>query len=821
MHQGIKNMMCLLVVLNSSSAFVIKGSQSRYLTNVNMASPSVATLKIGEVVGSGSYGTVHLCTLDGDTKPMICKRHWTKSELTSADNPDERERRCRHYFEVERHCFEKMTHSKKIPNYIGTFPDCDGRKWMTFELLTELGTDKAAPTLYDVISLEWKNQHRSNNHHHLYMLEAALGLPEESTFGDILDTMLTSLLEALSYVHSQGIVHRDVKPGNLLCDASTHSLVLIDFGSAADMDPIKSGIFGTKRVGLEDDGRVALSPIYSSPEVYIKPDRSPFEFDVYSAGLVFSQLLFNYLDLIMDAGFVQQIIDSNWDLDSWLSREMGSKVRPAGLENALEYLSERPGLWGLLTSMLQRDPERRPSSASALKYLRAILAGETTSERDGPFFESVVSMMETCLIPEDYTYNSSALPLRPLHFVATFRRHLPLGLILAEAGQEFNGDPENQGKWTEATTNAIPGSVFVQGVIPGSQADVMGIFEVGDELQSVGDLPLANGGFEKVLSKLENQPKSNKNVKLSFDRRSARTNAISSDDESPSNIVRVVDEGAWSAKGKRKAQEDAFVLHDIHLAKDVLLAGVFDGHGGNAASKTASQLMPGLFTEELRRGTLTTRQALERAWEITCSTYRDGCEELGECLAEYDPKEGILLASTGAKDLIAGTTASIVVIQDSDITLLNCGDSRSLLIGNDATIKFATQDHSPEIEMERLQRGLQQGLDYSLPKCSLSRWWLPVGDMEYAVCRSLEGPFATSKGIVSDPDVTTIRSVPGIVVMASDGLFEVMGNDEIGKEVARIRNASISAGDAAKRLCALALERGTSDNVSAVVVYLE
>lgn len=826
-------LMCMLAVMKATAAFSIQSPHPHYMTSpwtrLHMAPHAVSSLTIGDLVGSGSYGTVHLCTLDDSAKPMICKRHWKKSELTSAENPVEREARCRHYFEVELHCYEKMEHSNKIANYVGTYMDDLGRKWMTFELLTKPGSEQAAPTLEDVITQQWKDHHNSQgkhlsqDHHHLFMLANALGLPEESTFGTILDTVLKSLLEALSFVHSQGIVHRDVKPGNLLCDASTNSLVMIDFGSAADMDPVKTGIFGTKRVGLEEDGRVALSPIYSAPEVYISPNESPFAFDIFSAALVFSQLLFNYLDLITDSGFVQQIKDSNWNLDSWLSREMSSKVRPAGLEDALQYLSERPGLWGLLRDMLQRDPGRRPSSTRASKELEEILAGDSTLERDGPFFESVISMMETCLIPDDSLYLPSTLPLRPLHFVATFRRDLPLGLLLAEPDQEFNGDPEDLEKWREAIENAQPGSVYVQGVVAGSQAQTMDIFEVGDQLQGVGDLPLANGGFEAVLSKLETQPISAKNVRLHFDRLSVRGNPAPSAVHHGSTVetVRIVDEGAWSSKGKRKAQEDTFVLHDIQLTKTVLLAGVFDGHGGTAASKSASQLMPSLLTEELQRGTVTTRQALEKAWEMTCSTYRNGCEVLGECVAEYDTREGILLASTGTKDLVAGTTASMVVVQESDLNFLNCGDSRSMLIGNDGKIVFATSDHSPEVELERLQRGVEQGLDYSIPICSLSKWWLPVGDMQYAVCRSLEGPFATSKGIVSDPDVTTIRSMPGILVMASDGLFEVMDNEQIGKELARTKNAGVSAGDAAKRLCSLALERGTSDNVSAVVVYLE
>ena len=62
------------------------------------------------------------------------------------------------------------------------------------------------------------------------------------------------------------------------------NIVLIDFGSAADMDPVKAKnvfSFGS-RVGLEDDSRVAVSPIYAAPETFVKWDKSPLEFDVFS-----------------------------------------------------------------------------------------------------------------------------------------------------------------------------------------------------------------------------------------------------------------------------------------------------------------------------------------------------------------------------------------------------------------------------------------------------------------------------------------------------------------------------------------------------------
>ena len=100
------------------------------------------------------------------------------------------------------------------------------------------------------------------------------------------------------------------------------------------------------------------------------------------------------------------------------------------------------------------------------------------------------------------------------------------------------------------------------------------------------------------------------------------------------------------------------MLHEIKNEQigDILLAGVFDGHAGTAASKTCAGILPSLFTTELLVAkdstTMTIRDALENAWETTCNTYRNGCDANGECVADYDPTEGILFADTGSTDLV-------------------------------------------------------------------------------------------------------------------------------------------------------------------------
>jgi hypothetical protein len=73
--------------------------------------------------------------------------------------------------------------------------------------------------------------------------------------------------EALQYVHEQQIVHRDVKPANLICDQ--HGVTLVDFGVATQLDSTDAGTVG---IG---------TPRFMAPEVFAGGVASPRS-DVFS-----------------------------------------------------------------------------------------------------------------------------------------------------------------------------------------------------------------------------------------------------------------------------------------------------------------------------------------------------------------------------------------------------------------------------------------------------------------------------------------------------------------------------------------------------------
>jgi serine/threonine-protein kinase len=79
---------------------------------------------------------------------------------------------------------------------------------------------------------------------------------------------------ALAYAHAQGIVHRDVKPDNILLEEGTGRVLVADFGIARSAES-----------AVSDPGRLAGTPAFMSPE-QAAGDRVDGRSDLYSLGLV-------------------------------------------------------------------------------------------------------------------------------------------------------------------------------------------------------------------------------------------------------------------------------------------------------------------------------------------------------------------------------------------------------------------------------------------------------------------------------------------------------------------------------------------------------
>jgi serine/threonine-protein kinase len=89
------------------------------------------------------------------------------------------------------------------------------------------------------------------------------------------------VLDALEYIHANGVVHRDLKPENIMVDAEDN-IKLIDFGIAGDAS--------ARRLTYANITAALGTPNYISPE-QIKGKRGDGRSDIYSMGVILYEML--------------------------------------------------------------------------------------------------------------------------------------------------------------------------------------------------------------------------------------------------------------------------------------------------------------------------------------------------------------------------------------------------------------------------------------------------------------------------------------------------------------------------------------------------
>jgi len=89
------------------------------------------------------------------------------------------------------------------------------------------------------------------------------------------------VLEALEYIHANGVVHRDLKPENIMVDAQDN-IKLIDFGIASDS--------AARRLTYANFTAALGTPDYISPE-QVKGKRGDGRSDIYSMGVILYEML--------------------------------------------------------------------------------------------------------------------------------------------------------------------------------------------------------------------------------------------------------------------------------------------------------------------------------------------------------------------------------------------------------------------------------------------------------------------------------------------------------------------------------------------------
>lgn len=156
---------------------------------------------------------------------------------------------------------------------------------------------------------------------------------------ELLNT-LREVAWGLAYAHARGVVHRDIKPDNILLDRDSGRAVLTDFGIARDAD--------VSDHNLTIDGHVLGSVQYMSPE-QASGDTVDGRTDIYAVGCVAFQALSGRL---LFEGPPQSILVAHVTRAAPLLSDVAPNVPPA--------------VSRIIARCLQKDPADRYPNADAL-----------------------------------------------------------------------------------------------------------------------------------------------------------------------------------------------------------------------------------------------------------------------------------------------------------------------------------------------------------------------------------------------------------------------------------------------------------------------
>jgi eukaryotic-like serine/threonine-protein kinase len=164
--------------------------------------------------------------------------------------------------------------------------------------------------------------------------------------------IIKQVSDALRYVHKQGIIHRDIKPGNIMVtkNAIKHdpnaqlelgSVKLMDFGIAAGRVLTRLTMTGA-RVG---------TPVYMSPE-QARGNKIDHRTDIYSLGLVFYEMVTGQTAF---KGGYEAVVQAQIFQTPTPPRQINLEVPPK--------------LNDLIMKMIDKDPDKRPTLTEVIEEI--------------------------------------------------------------------------------------------------------------------------------------------------------------------------------------------------------------------------------------------------------------------------------------------------------------------------------------------------------------------------------------------------------------------------------------------------------------------
>ena len=156
--------------------------------------------------------------------------------------------------------------------------------------------------------------------------------------------IVISVLDALHYAHAQDVVHRDIKPGNILMETHTRRPIIMDFGIA--------------KVSRQPQGETPMilgTPNYIAPEQILEDDIDG-RADIYAVGTMLLEMLGSRLPF-PKVGSASDLLEMKLNRHDQLFQEKPSQMNP----------HVRREMDSIVSRAVAFDPEKRYASCGEFK----------------------------------------------------------------------------------------------------------------------------------------------------------------------------------------------------------------------------------------------------------------------------------------------------------------------------------------------------------------------------------------------------------------------------------------------------------------------